>query len=139
MKKKLVICFLLIAVLCAACFCLWACGGDPPASDDSDKYEIVIPTPPEKEEEGKVVGQLVVGEDGFLKVGGYGEVVTLRGVNLGGWLIQECWMCPVNGEDNEWGNLQRGARAVLVPQLYVRRQRHVAQFQSQQDSGVSAA
>lgn len=134
MKKKLVICFLLIAVLCAACFCLWACGGDPPASDDSDKYEIVIPTLPEKEEEGKVVGQLVVGEDGFLKVGGYGEVVTLRGVNLGGWLIQECWMCPVNGEDNEWGNLdtiealtERGFTQAQIDAL----------FQSYQDNWIT--
>lgn len=34
-----------------------------------------------------------------------GETVILRGVNLGGWLIQESWMCPVNGEDREWANL----------------------------------
>ena len=34
-----------------------------------------------------------------------GEEVILRGVNLGGWLLQECWMCPVAGEDGEWGNL----------------------------------
>lgn len=34
-----------------------------------------------------------------------GERVVLKGVNLGGWLIQECWMCPVVGADGEWGNL----------------------------------
>lgn len=34
-----------------------------------------------------------------------GEAVLLRGVNLGGWLLQECWMCPVTGVDGEWGNL----------------------------------
>ena len=34
-----------------------------------------------------------------------GEVIRLRGVNLGGWMIQECWMCPVIGADGEWGNL----------------------------------
>ena len=34
-----------------------------------------------------------------------GEEVILRGVNLGGWLIQESWMCPVNGADREWANL----------------------------------
>ena len=34
-----------------------------------------------------------------------GEEVVLRGVNLGGWLIQESWMCPVNGEDRKWANL----------------------------------
>lgn len=38
-------------------------------------------------------------------VNGEGETVTLRGVNLGGWLIQESWMCPVNGEDRKWANL----------------------------------
>lgn len=28
-----------------------------------------------------------------------GRVVVLHGVNLGGWMIQESWMCPVNGSD----------------------------------------
>lgn len=31
--------------------------------------------------------------------------VVLRGVNLGGWLLQESWMCPVSGEDRKWANL----------------------------------
>ena len=43
-------------------------------------------------------------ENGHL-VNGSGEEVVLRGVNLGGWLIQESWMCPVNGEDRAWANL----------------------------------
>lgn len=34
-----------------------------------------------------------------------GREVVLRGTNLGGWLIQESWMCPVNGEDRKWANL----------------------------------
>lgn len=34
-----------------------------------------------------------------------GEAVVLRGVNLGSWLLQECWMSPVVGADGEWGNL----------------------------------
>lgn len=38
-------------------------------------------------------------------VDGHGREVILRGVNLGGWLIQESWMCPVNGEDRAWANL----------------------------------
>ena len=42
--------------------------------------------------------------DGQL-INGRGEPVVLQGVNLGGWLIQESWMCPVNGEDREWANL----------------------------------
>lgn len=28
-----------------------------------------------------------------------GRTVILHGVNLGGWLIQESWMCPVNGSE----------------------------------------
>lgn len=28
-----------------------------------------------------------------------------KGVNLGGWLIQESWMTPVPGKDREWANL----------------------------------
>jgi aryl-phospho-beta-D-glucosidase BglC (GH1 family) len=38
-------------------------------------------------------------------VNGVGENVVLRGMNLGGWLIQESWMCPVSGEDRKWANL----------------------------------
>lgn len=34
-----------------------------------------------------------------------GEKVLLQGTNFGGWLIQENWMCPIAGEDNEWANL----------------------------------
>ena len=34
-----------------------------------------------------------------------GREVLLHGVNLGGWLLQESWMCPVNGKDREWANL----------------------------------
>ncbi len=34
-----------------------------------------------------------------------GEEVLLQGVNLGGWLLQESWMCPVNGENRKWANL----------------------------------
>lgn len=32
-----------------------------------------------------------------------GNQVLLRGVNLGGWLIQEAWMCPLEKEDKGWG------------------------------------
>jgi hypothetical protein len=34
---------------------------------------------------------------------GFGQKVALRGVNLGGWLLQESWMTPVDGEDKIWG------------------------------------
>ncbi|WP_312103059.1 cellulase family glycosylhydrolase [Lachnoclostridium sp.] len=45
----------------------------------------------------KVVGSKVIN--------GLGENIIFRGVNLGGWLIQESWMCPVSGEDRKWANL----------------------------------
>ena len=37
-----------------------------------------------------------------------GETVTLEGVNLGGWLLQEYWMCPVQGSEEipQWTNLE---------------------------------
>lgn len=42
---------------------------------------------------------------GSILVNQKGEQVVLKGVNIGGWLIQENWMCPVKGEDREWANL----------------------------------
>lgn len=33
-----------------------------------------------------------------------GKQVLLQGVNLGGWLIQEAWMCPLDKGDKGWGN-----------------------------------
>ena len=37
-----------------------------------------------------------------------GETVILTGINLGGWLIQEYWMCPVQGDKDtlQWTNQQ---------------------------------
>jgi endoglucanase len=34
--------------------------------------------------------------------GGNGDAVLLRGVNIGGWLVQEGWMCPTNKSGNMW-------------------------------------
>lgn len=42
--------------------------------------------------------------DGRAIVNTRGQGVILRGVNLGGWLLQESWMTPNNGEDKAWGN-----------------------------------
>lgn len=55
-------------------------------------------------------GRQIVKEDFLTSSGGYlknksGNIVALRGVNAGGWLIQESWMCPINGEDRAWANL----------------------------------
>lgn len=54
--------------------------------------------------EGKRTDRFLTVRDGKL-TNEKGEEVVLRGVNLGGWLIQESWMCPVNGEDRKWANL----------------------------------
>lgn len=32
---------------------------------------------------------------------GTGEVVTLRGTNIGGWQVMEAWMCPTNAPDQK--------------------------------------
>lgn len=55
-----------------------------------------------------------VNSDGYL-VQNDGNVIQLKGVNFGGWLLQETWMCPVlafnadvmvkNGTENGWANL----------------------------------
>jgi len=47
---------------------------------------------------------LNVDENGYLR-NRLGREVVLRGVNLGGWMIQESWMCPVYGPDRQWANL----------------------------------
>lgn len=55
-------------------------------------------------------GRQIVSSDFLTASGGYlkdtaGNIVALRGVNAGGWLIQESWMCPINGADRAWANL----------------------------------
>ncbi|MCC8080490.1 MAG: glycoside hydrolase family 5 protein, partial [Lachnospiraceae bacterium] len=37
-----------------------------------------------------------------------GESIVLTGINLGGWLLQEYWMCPVNGDSyvEQWTYLE---------------------------------
>lgn len=55
-------------------------------------------------------GRQIVASDYLTVSGGYlkdtsGNIVALRGVNAGGWLLQESWMCPVNGADRAWANL----------------------------------
>ncbi|MCL2243805.1 MAG: glycoside hydrolase family 5 protein [Treponema sp.] len=47
---------------------------------------------------------LYVDKEGFLRDES-GNKIVLRGLNLGGWMIQESWMCPVTGNDRGWANL----------------------------------
>ncbi|GAB6088668.1 cellulase family glycosylhydrolase [Spirochaeta dissipatitropha] len=53
-----------------------------------------------------------IGENGFLTADGYvirnvdGDEIRLRGVNLGGWLLQETWMSPVHGSEDNVSTLE---------------------------------
>ena len=65
-----------------------------------------------------------VNADGYL-INRKGQEVVLRGVNLGGWLIQESWMCPVYGADREWALLntigemeKRGWSSLQIQELF---------------------
>ena len=67
---------------------------------------------------------LSVDKDGFLR-NQKGREIILRGVNFGGWMIQESWMCPVFGNDRAWANLDtimamesRGWSAVDIQELF---------------------
>jgi len=67
---------------------------------------------------------LYVDSNGYLK-NQKGQEVVLRGINLGGWLLQESWMCPVYGNDREWANLNtiqamqnRGWNAAQIQELF---------------------
>jgi len=87
---------LLLALACSQ-------GVEPTSSTTSDLPSVnaTDPAPPAE--------AAVIGASGFLKANGQnlrdnygnGNIVTLRGTNLGGWFIQEAWMSPLNTTD-EW-------------------------------------
>lgn len=91
--KKLV-CVILSAALL---FCLSSCGQKPKIRREIDNSKL-----------------LRVSEDGYL-TDGSDNGIQLRGVNFGGWLLQETWMCPVmsldrsltvkGGTDDGWAEL----------------------------------
>ena len=69
------------------------------------------------------------GYNGFLKVSKEGRIIdekgkeiVLKGVNLGGWLIQESWMCAVNSSESNLESLeileQRGFTSSQIEALY---------------------
>lgn len=72
------------------------------AASESETEKVTVVTPVIKEQLGE--GDFLRVKDGML-VNTLNEEVVLRGVNLGGWLLQESWMCPVTGEDRKWANL----------------------------------
>jgi len=68
--------------------------------------------------------RLTVDANGFLR-NRQGQEVVLRGINLGGWTLQESWMCPIYGLDQEWANLmtieemeKRGWSAAEIQALF---------------------
>lgn len=92
---------------------LWNSTGGMSAVFESITVKLAdIPVRSDEEEAAPEV--LQVTSDGSITANDGSEVV-LKGVNFGGWLIQETWMCPVlalngdvtvkNGAENAWANL----------------------------------
>jgi len=101
--------FLIFAMLAASC----------------SNIESIKP-PGETVPEGWIRGEdaLHVDSNGCLRNKNNQEII-LRGVNLGGWMIQESWMCPVTGADKAWANLDtinameiRGWSAAQIQELF---------------------
>jgi len=91
-------------LLCAAVCLLSTC-----ESKNSSKHENGTVTPKDalSAEENTALtpnDALYVDENGYLRTRS-GKEVILRGVNFGGWMLQESWMCPVYGPDRQWANL----------------------------------
>lgn len=86
-------------------------GSDNSNTNNSNEKDTEINQNSKKEEMITPVIREQLKEEDFLKVNDgklvnrVNEKIVLRGVNLGGWLIQESWMCPVTGEDRKWANL----------------------------------
>lgn len=96
MKKLL---SLFLSVCCT--LPLAACSGDATdtaASADTTTPAVTDPPVTEPTPLTDAEKMLTVGADGFI-YNGMGDEVVLRGINLGGWLIQETWMCPVVGSE----------------------------------------
>ena len=92
-----------LSILLAVAVLLSGCADNTPPTDPGD--ESGAPSSDYVYDPSVNRGKLIRRPDGYLSVGGEGTPLMLRGVNLGGWLIQENWMCPIKGADNEWANL----------------------------------
>jgi len=91
------------AVLLLLCLAmLVSCNGGAPESDGKrdDLTETDRTAGDNDPEEAATLnsGILSVAKDGTI-IDEKGDEVQLRGVNLGGWLIQETWMCAVQGSE----------------------------------------
>ncbi len=92
-----------LSIMLAVAVLLSGCADNTPPTDPGD--ESGAPSSDYVYDPSVNRGKLIRRPDGYLSVGGEGTPLMLRGVNLGGWLIQENWMCPIEGADNEWANL----------------------------------
>ena len=100
---KRLVCVILSAALL---FCLSSCGQKPKIRREIDNSKL-----------------LRVSEDGYL-TDGSDNGIQLRGVNFGGWLLQETWMCPVmsldriltvkGGTDDGWAELDTLLKATVT-------------------------
>lgn len=95
MKKLL---SLFLSVCCS--LPLAACTGKTAETTPSSTTTSALSKPPITEPAPLTDAQrmLSVGKNGFI-YNGMGEEVVLKGINLGGWLLQETWMCPVVGSE----------------------------------------
>ncbi len=73
-------------------------GNSTEAPAQTDRTTAPAATDPVKTEPVQPVLRMLSVRDGELRDPD-GNAVRLHGVNLGGWLLQETWMCPVNGSE----------------------------------------
>ena len=92
-----------------------------------DTCSVTVTNPPPVNAPAGWIGsndRLTVDANGLLR-NRQGQEIVLRGTNLGGWTLQESWMCPIYGKDQEWANLntieemeKRGWLAAQIQELF---------------------
>jgi len=145
MVKKRLLSVIALAVCAAA---LSACASNTNDINSSDMNSSDVQT--DWDDPSRWIGAddaLGVDANGLLR-NRNGQEVVLRGVNLGGWMIQESWMCPVYGNDREWANLDtimamenRGWSAAEIQELFDTYQDNwitVDDFNFLRDKGVNS-
>lgn len=80
MIKKVFVILFVIATLFCLTGTLFACKEDDGENVEEEGYDMTV----------------LLHTEGRVIKNAKSETVTLRGVNLGGWLIQERWMCPTD-------------------------------------------
>ncbi len=93
MKKLL---SLFLSVCCT--LPLAACSGETAETSTSSTTTVTEPPVTKPAPLTDAQRMLSVGKGGYI-YNGMGEEVVLSGINLGGWLLQETWMCPVLGSE----------------------------------------